>query len=152
MLPPPAIQLLLDEDIQPDGLRVYDQLDPDSAARSVPFGHRLLIFAEDGRGGRYGLWMRPLHKDLNEAPVVRLRPDGSLEACALRADLFLELVAQGLVGALGELRSANVDHDSLLEWQETATMILGRSPRSPEEITQETLENWPAGLSLQSEA
>jgi hypothetical protein len=152
MLPPPAIQLLIDEDIQYADLRVSDNLDPASGARAVPFGHRLLLFAEDSRGGRYGLWVRPLHKDLSEAPVVRLRSDGSLEACALRADLFLELAVQGLVGAIGDLHQAQVDPDFLEEWQEMATMVLGRTPRSPQEIAQETAENWPDGLSLRTEA
>lgn len=59
-------------------------------------GSRLIVFAQDGTGSLFCLWLRPEHDDVDRAPVVYLGSEGEVGVLARDPAAFLEFVASGL--------------------------------------------------------
>ncbi|HVI00820.1 MAG TPA: hypothetical protein VM869_19015 [Enhygromyxa sp.] len=59
-------------------------------------GTRFIVFAQDGTGSLFCLWLRPGHDDVEAAPVVYLGSEGELGVLGKDPAAFLELVASGM--------------------------------------------------------
>lgn len=59
-------------------------------------GTRLVVFAQDGTGSLFCLWLRPGHDDVDTAPVVYLGSEGELGVLGKDPAAFLEFVASGV--------------------------------------------------------
>jgi hypothetical protein len=59
-------------------------------------GTRFIVFAQDGMGSLFCLWLRPGHKDVETAPVVYLGSEGELGVLGKDPAAFLEFVASGM--------------------------------------------------------
>jgi hypothetical protein len=59
-------------------------------------GTRLIVFAQDGTGSLFCLWLRPGRDDVDSAPVVYLGSEGELGVLGKDPAAFLEFVASGV--------------------------------------------------------
>lgn len=59
-------------------------------------GTRFVVFAQDGTGSLYCVWLRPGHDDVDKAPVVYLGSEGELGVLGKDPAAFLEFVASGM--------------------------------------------------------
>lgn len=59
-------------------------------------GTRFVVFAQDGTGSLFCLWLRPGHDDIDTAPVVYLGSEGELGVLGKDPAAFLEFVASGV--------------------------------------------------------
>lgn len=79
----------------------FELTDPDESAESleawfgaVPSdGSTLTVFATDGTGSLFTLWMRPGVDDIEKAHVIFLGSEGEVTPLALTPDDFIDLVA-----------------------------------------------------------
>jgi hypothetical protein len=104
-------------------LRDPDESDSDIKAwlGAVPKdGTRFIVFAQDGTGSLFCLWLRPGHKDVETAPVVYLGSEGELGVLGKDPAAFLEFVASGMSfdghgGSFFDPLDSESDEDSATE-------------------------------------
>lgn len=59
-------------------------------------GTRFIVFAQDGTGSLYCVWLRPGHDHIETAPIVYLGSEGELGVLGKDPTAFLEFVASGM--------------------------------------------------------
>jgi hypothetical protein len=59
-------------------------------------GTRLIVFAQDGTGSLFCVWLRPGQTDVESAPIVYLGSEGELGVLGKDPAAFLEFVASGM--------------------------------------------------------
>jgi len=59
-------------------------------------GTRFIVFAQDGTGSLFCVWLRPGHESVETAPIVYLGSEGEVGVLGKDPAAFLEFIASGL--------------------------------------------------------
>lgn len=98
---PKALEGIQDADID---FIEFELCDPDESDDDIEAwlgalpsdGNRFIVFARDGTGSLFCVWLRPGQDELDAAPIVFLGSEGGLATLAQNADSFLDYVVAGL--------------------------------------------------------
>lgn len=76
-------------------------------------GSRVTVFAQDGTGSLFGVWLRAGHADVETAPVVYLGSEGETAVLAKDPRTFIELLGSAVTfdGHAGTFFSMDDDED-----------------------------------------
>lgn len=76
-------------------------------------GSRVVVFAQDGTGSLFGVWLRPEHADVETAPVIYLGSEGETAVLAKDPRAFIELLGSAMTfdGHAGTFFSMDDDED-----------------------------------------
>ena len=98
---PKIIKGLADLDIEQPEFELRDPAESDDDIQAwlgaLPSdGTRFVVFAQDGTGSLFCLWLRPGQADVETAPIVYLGSEGELGVLGKDPVAFLEFVASGM--------------------------------------------------------
>jgi hypothetical protein len=120
-------------------------------------GTRFVVFAQDGTGSLYCVWLQPGHDEVETAPIVYLGSEGELGVLGKDPAAFLEFVASGMSfdGHGGSFFDPDEgDEEALARREQVAEWVKQRTGktdlRHPDEVRAEAeaaypgLEQWVA--------
>ncbi len=108
-------------------------------------GSRLTVFAQDGTGSLFALWLRPGEDDIERAAVIYLGSEGDVTALAVEPGAFIDIVAARVsVDAEDDGCTLHPPEEAEEEEEEAGEEVavafaqkLGRELRDPKEVVAE---------------